>query len=119
MHDSAAWYVGVAEEEMSACVLCGVSADSGHHVCPASVVSVSVVHYFDLAEVNRLDADIDIAGGEVVEPHPGFEPAHIGDGGASGPLVLSVAVRVDHPVVAEAAFFRFQGEFFEYPPGYG
>ncbi len=80
MYDAAAGDVCIGEEEMASGVFSRVFADPRHHVSPAAVVWVAVVHYLDLAEVYGLDSYIDIAGGEIEEPHAGLEPAHIGYG---------------------------------------
>ena len=71
--------VGVAEQEMSPGVLAGVSADPVEHVDPVGVPRVVLVHQAHLAEVDGLDPDVDIAAGQEVEPHPRFQPAHVGD----------------------------------------
>ena len=52
--------VGVADQEMSSGVLAGVGSNPVEHVDPVSVSRVILVHQAYLAEVDGLDADVDV-----------------------------------------------------------
>lgn len=53
--------MGIGENEVTPGVLFDVAAKASHHVAPAGVIRVPIVHEFDLAEVDGFDSDIDPA----------------------------------------------------------
>ena len=102
LHVAARRRVGIANHEMSAGVLAGICPHPAEHVQPADVRSVVLVHQADLAEVDRLDARIDVLRAEVIEPHAGLELVHVGNhavahamdpGGIANAVEAEVALR--------------------------
>ena len=64
-------------------------------------VAVVAVHQLGLAEVDRLDAQVDVRRRQEVEPELRLRPAHVGHRLAAAPVVLAPAVGVEHVGVAE------------------
>ena len=119
MHDSAVRDVSIAQEHVPAGMRAGVSADPLHHVAPVDVVRIAVVHERDLPEMDRLNADVDVAPTEVHKPHPRLRLAHIGHGRSAPPLVDAMAVGIEHRLVAEVPWFRVKAKLFEQTNGHG
>ena len=89
---------------MPAGVLGRVGPDQVEQLRPVRQVAVVAVHDLGLAEVDRLEAQVDVRGRQEVEPQLRLRPAHVGDRGVPAPLVLPPAVGVEHVGVAEIPF---------------
>ncbi len=74
------------------------------------VARVVPVHQAHLAEMNGLDTDVDIAGGQKVEPHACFQPAHVRNRAASPPVIHETPVGVEHVAIPEMAILDRQTE---------
>ncbi len=119
LHVAAGRGVRVADHQVTASMLVRVSASFAEHVEPTDVAWIVLIHETDLTKVDRLDADVDVAGREVVEPHARFEPAHVGYGGARSPLVELIAVRVHDGFVNEGPWRRRLAELAQHALGDG
>ncbi len=72
MDDTTAGDMCVGEDDVTSGVFLCVTAETGHHIAPVSMVFVAVVHDFDLAEVNGFESDVDPPFPHIDEPHAGF-----------------------------------------------
>jgi len=115
--EATARYVAVAQDRVAARVGGGVRADEGEDLRPVRQVAVVAVHDLDLAEMDRLDTDVDVRRGLAVEPELGLHPANVGDGPAAAPIA-PLAGRVDHVGVTERALLDRLAERLERPRGH-
>ena len=119
-HQAAARDVGVAER---ACA--GGRAwprrtrISAEHLGIMGEVAVVAVHQLRLAEVDRLDAQVDVRRRQEVEPELGLGPAHVRDGLARPPVVLAPAVGIEHVGVAEVPLLHRPAQRDERPFRHG
>jgi len=118
VHQAAARDVAVADHPVPARVLGGVGADEGQNLRPVTVVPVVAVHDLDLAEVDRLAAEVDVGAREEVEPQLRLRPADVGHRRVAPP-VAPLALRVDQVRVAEVPLLGLTTERGERPIGNG
>src|SRR4051812_8172300 len=102
---SAAGDVPVAEDHVPPRVLGGVGANQRKQLRPVRQVAIVAIHDLDLAEVNRLHAQIDVGGGLIVKPEFCLDPTDVGYGAVSAP-VAPLTSRIDHLGVSEIAFLH-------------
>jgi len=111
--------VGVADEHVAAGVLRRVPPDQGEDFGVVLEVAVVPVHQLGLAEVDGLDPEVDVRRGQEVEPELGLGPADVRDGLTGAPVVLHLAVRVEHVGVLEVPLLRRHAKGLERPLGDG
>jgi hypothetical protein len=84
-YQAAAGNVGIAEHHAAARMFLGIGANQGKDVGIVVKMGIVVIHNLHLAEVNALEAQIDIRGRQEIEPELGFRLTHIGNAAASAP----------------------------------
>src|SRR5258706_6816242 len=105
----------IANEKMSAGMFARVGSNARQHVQPAGVPRIVLVHQTHLAEMDRLDSHIDVAGHQEIKPHARFQSAHVRDGAVSSPVVHETATRVKHVLVTKSAIGRALAELVQNP----
>src|SRR5678810_906089 len=103
--------VSIANQKVPPGMLASISANPPQHIEPARVAGIVLIHQTDLAKVNRLDADFDVARCQKIKPHPRLQLAHVRHRTSPAPTVHEPSIGIKHRLVTEIAVRHGLAEF--------
>src|SRR5437588_1766242 len=102
-HEAAAGHMAVAEYHVPSGMLCRIGSNQRQNLRPIRQIAIVAIHDFHLAEMNRLDAQIDIRRRLIKEPQLRLWPAYVRDRSVS-PHSPPLPLGIDHVAIAEVPF---------------
>ena len=112
--DATTWSMSISKDEVTPGIFPGILANTFDHVSPVSVISIAVIHNFDLSKVDSFQTHVDPSLTQIKKPHTGLQATHVWNRSALTPVVDAATEGIQHILVTEIPRFRHETELLEY-----
>ena len=112
--DTTTWSMSISKDEVTPGVFPGILANTFDHLSPVGVISIAVVHNFDLSKVDSFQTHVDPSLPQIKKQHTGLQPTHVWNPSALQQVIAAAPQGLQHILVTKIPRFRHETELFEY-----